>query len=194
MPINSDSQPNSYGHFKHTAYWTHQWVVMWKPYTWDCAYVHGCPVLAGGLELTLTKAGASRSEMAFKRTAHSCTLYRLGCNQKGTPDLQLRNNNTRHELILPVTSASTPQPGHHRWEIPTVFVGKPEGKGPLRRRMKNARIILKCILKKRDRRTCSGLMWLRIETSGGLLWKQQWTVGFHKMRGIWLADQLLASQ
>jgi len=105
-----------------------------------------------------------------------------------------RHDTTRHDLFLPVTSASTPQPVHHRWEIPTVFVGKREGKRPLGRRKKNVRIILKCISKKRDRRTCSGLMWPRIETSGGLLWKQQWTFGFHKMRGIsWLAVELLAS-
>jgi hypothetical protein len=32
-------------------------------------------------------------------------------------------------------------------------------------------------------------------TSVGLLWKPQWTFGFHKMRGIsWLSEELLASQ
>ena len=41
----------------------------------------------------------------------------------------------------------------------------------------------------------NGLIWLRIGTSGGLLWMRQWTFGFHKMRGIsWLAKKLLASQ
>jgi hypothetical protein len=41
----------------------------------------------------------------------------------------------------------------------------------------------------------SGFIWLRIGTSGGLLWTPQRTFGFHKRRGIsWLHEQLLASQ
>jgi len=32
-----------------------------------------------------------------------------------------------------------------------------------------------------------GSIWLRIWTSGGLLWTRWWTFGFHKSRGIsWL--------
>jgi hypothetical protein len=39
-----------------------------------------------------------------------------------------------------------------------------------------------------------GKVWTR-GTSGGLLWTQQWTFGFHKRRGIsWLAEWLLTSQ
>jgi hypothetical protein len=35
-----------------------------------------------------------------------------------------------------------------------------------------------------------GLIWLRTETSGGLLWTWYWTLGFHKMRKIsWLTEQ-----
>ena len=35
----------------------------------------------------------------------------------------------------------------------------------------------------------------RLESSGGLLWTRQRTVGFYKMRGIsWKAEELLASQ
>jgi hypothetical protein len=40
-----------------------------------------------------------------------------------------------------------------------------------------------------------GLIWLRIGTSGGLLWKRWWTFWFHKMLGSsWVAAQLAASQ
>jgi hypothetical protein len=40
-----------------------------------------------------------------------------------------------------------------------------------------------------------GLIWLRIWTSGGLLWTQQWTFGFHKMLGnSWAASEFAASQ
>jgi hypothetical protein len=40
-----------------------------------------------------------------------------------------------------------------------------------------------------------GWIWLRIGTSGGLLWTRYWTFGFHKMLGSsWGAAQLTASQ
>jgi hypothetical protein len=40
-----------------------------------------------------------------------------------------------------------------------------------------------------------GLIWLRIGTSGGLLWTRWWTFGFHKLVGsFWVAAQLAASQ
>jgi hypothetical protein len=40
-----------------------------------------------------------------------------------------------------------------------------------------------------------GMIWLRIGTSGGLLWTRQWTFEFHKMlRSSWVAAQLAASQ
>jgi hypothetical protein len=41
----------------------------------------------------------------------------------------------------------------------------------------------------------TGLTWLRIGTSGGLLWTRYWTFWFHKMLGSsWVAAQLAASQ
>jgi hypothetical protein len=41
----------------------------------------------------------------------------------------------------------------------------------------------------------TGSIWLRIGTSGGLLWTRWWTFGFHKMVGsYWVAAQLAASQ
>ena len=40
-----------------------------------------------------------------------------------------------------------------------------------------------------------GQIWLRIWTSGGLLWTRQRTLGFHKIRGIfWLVEELSASK
>jgi hypothetical protein len=41
----------------------------------------------------------------------------------------------------------------------------------------------------------TGSIWLKIGTSGGLLWTRQWTFGFHKMLGSsWVAVQFAASQ
>jgi hypothetical protein len=41
----------------------------------------------------------------------------------------------------------------------------------------------------------TGLIWLRIGTSGGLLWTRLWTFGFRKiLRNSWVAAQLAASQ
>jgi hypothetical protein len=41
----------------------------------------------------------------------------------------------------------------------------------------------------------SGLVWLRIGASGGLLWTRWWTFRFHKMLGSsWVAAHLDASQ
>jgi hypothetical protein len=36
----------------------------------------------------------------------------------------------------------------------------------------------------------TGFIWLRIETSGGLLWTRQWTFKFHKRR--WMVNFLTA--
>jgi len=57
------------------------------------------------------------------------------------------------------------------------------------------RIIWECILGKDGGKLRTGLIWLRIGTSDGLLWTRQWTFGFHKRHGIaWLAEWLTASQ
>jgi accessory gene regulator protein AgrB len=59
----------------------------------------------------------------------------------------------------------------------------------------NERIILKRILRKLIERAWSGLIWLRIGTSGMLLRTRQWTFGFHIMCRIFcLVEELLASQ
>jgi hypothetical protein len=75
-----------------------------------------------------------------------------------------------------------------------MLVWKPEAKRalgrPMRRREDNLRMNLMEI-----RWVWNGFVWLRIGTSGGLLWTQKWTFRFHKRRGIsWLAEWLLASQ
>jgi hypothetical protein len=51
------------------------------------------------------------------------------------------------------------------------------------------------MLKKEVKRVWTGFMWLRIGTSGGLLWTQQCTFNFHETRRIsWIAVPLLTSQ
>jgi hypothetical protein len=59
----------------------------------------------------------------------------------------------------------------------------------------DGRIILRWGFRKWDVGVWTGLGWLRIEIGGGHLWMRQWTLGLHKMRGIYLlAENRLASQ
>jgi hypothetical protein len=51
----------------------------------------------------------------------------------------------------------------------TIFMGRPKGKRSLGRSRHKWEIILKWILKKRDARDWTGLMWLRIGACGVLL-------------------------
>jgi hypothetical protein len=50
-----------------------------------------------------------------------------------------------------------------------VLVGKPEENRPLGRPRRNGWIILKWILERQNGVVWTGLIWLKIETSGGLL-------------------------
>jgi hypothetical protein len=50
-----------------------------------------------------------------------------------------------------------------------ILVGKPEGKRPLGRPRRRWEDIIKWILEKWDEVVWTGLTWLRIGTSGGLL-------------------------
>jgi hypothetical protein len=50
-----------------------------------------------------------------------------------------------------------------------ILVGIPEGKRPLGRLRRRWRIILRWILEREDGVVWTGLIWLRIGTSGGLL-------------------------
>jgi hypothetical protein len=59
----------------------------------------------------------------------------------------------------------------------------------------SGRLIWKWILRKQDRRVWTGLVWRRLRTAVGLLWKRQWTYEFHKMRGTsWLVEEVRTSQ
>ena len=52
----------------------------------------------------------------------------------------------------------------------------------------DGRLILRWLLMKWEGVVGTGWSWLRIGTGGGRLWGREWTLGFHKMRGIsWLA-------
>jgi hypothetical protein len=78
-----------------------------------------------------------------------------------------------------------------------VLVGKTEGKRPLGRLRYKWEDNIKMDLQEVgcwDVGVWTGLSWLRIGTGGRLLWMQWWTVGFHKMQGIyWPAANQLAS-
>jgi hypothetical protein len=53
-------------------------------------------------------------------------------------------------------------------------------------------LILYWFVRKQDGRVWTGFIWLRIWTSGELLWTRQWTFGFHKLlETSWQAKQLL---
>jgi hypothetical protein len=55
--------------------------------------------------------------------------------------------------------------------------------------------ISKWILERQDGIVWIGLIWLKIRTSGGLLWIRYWTFGFHEMLGSsWVAAQLMTPQ
>jgi hypothetical protein len=48
----------------------------------------------------------------------------------------------------------------------------------------NRMIILKCLLRKRDGKSCTGFIWFRRGTSGRLLWVWNCTFRFFEMREI----------
>jgi hypothetical protein len=50
-----------------------------------------------------------------------------------------------------------------------IFMGKPEGRRPLGRPRRAWWTILICILKKQNGNAWTGLIWLGIRTSGGLM-------------------------
>ena len=63
------------------------------------------------------------------------------------------------------------------------LVWKPEGKIHLIDRGVDGRIILKCILRKQVDRAWTGLIYLKIGASGGLLWTWWRIFSFHEMGG-----------
>jgi hypothetical protein len=80
----------------------------------------------------------------------------------------------------------------HTWEREVLrdLVQKLEGKDHYLKPICGCDNNIKMDLKMWVGRTWTGLMWLRIKTSGGLLWTRIWIFGFHKMWGIaWLARE-----
>jgi hypothetical protein len=76
-----------------------------------------------------------------------------------------------------------------------ILVGKPQRKRPLGRVSRKWVSNIKLDLREMKWDVWIGFIWLRIGTSGGLLWTRQWTFGFHKTLGSsWVAAQLAASQ
>jgi hypothetical protein len=68
-----------------------------------------------------------------------------------------------------------------------VLEGKPEGRRSFERPRYRWGIILKWILKKQDGRVWTGLVWLRIGISGGLLRTWQWKCGIYLTLGIFIS-------
>ena len=82
--------------------------------------------------------------------------------------------------------------GHRRGTY-RLWVGRTDWTRPLgilRNRWKDG---IKMDFKKWDRAGIE-LIWPNGGTGGGLLWKRQWTIAFHKMHGkSWLAENILSS-
>jgi hypothetical protein len=68
-----------------------------------------------------------------------------------------------------------------------VFIGRPEGKRSQGRLGAGGRITLRWTLGRKGSMGRTGFSWLRIGSSGGLLWTRWWTFGFHK-KGYFLTS------
>jgi hypothetical protein len=76
-----------------------------------------------------------------------------------------------------------------------VLVGKSEGKRPLGRTRRRWVGNIEIDLREIGLDGMDWLIWIRVGTSGGLLWTRWWNFWFHKMLGsYWIAAQLAASQ
>jgi hypothetical protein len=76
-----------------------------------------------------------------------------------------------------------------------ILVWKPEGNRLLGRPRSRWDENIRMDQRKYGRKVWTGFICFRIGTSGRLLWRRQWTFGFHKrLRTSWLAEWLLASQ
>ena len=75
------------------------------------------------------------------------------------------------------------------------LVGKPEGKGPLRRRRRRWMHNVGMDLQELEVGMWTELGWTLIGICGGLLWMRYWTFGFNKRRSIsYVASNLLDSE
>jgi hypothetical protein len=76
-----------------------------------------------------------------------------------------------------------------------ILVGKAEGTTSLWRPRHWWEDSIRMDLREWDGKVWTGFIWLRIRTSGGLLWTRSWTFGYRKRREIsWRAEWLLACQ
>ena len=66
----------------------------------------------------------------------------------------------------------------------SVLVGKRIGKGQLGRSRSKREDNIKLDLKEIGRVAYTGFIWIKIRESGELLWMRSWTLGLHKMTGI----------
>jgi hypothetical protein len=74
------------------------------------------------------------------------------------------------------------------------LLGKPEGNVPLGRPIRRWENNIKIDFKEIGREIWAAFIWLRVETSGGLLWRRHWTFGFSMMLGnSWMDERLMAS-
>jgi hypothetical protein len=68
----------------------------------------------------------------------------------------------------------------HAWGRGEVLVGRPERRRPLRRHRRRWEDYVKLDFWEKGSMGRTGFIWLRIGSSGGLLWTWWWTFGFRK--------------
>jgi len=72
-----------------------------------------------------------------------------------------------------------------------ILIGKPEGKRSFGRLRHWWEHNIKMDVREIGWEGVHGSIWLRIGTSGGILWTRSWTFGFHKRPEVsWLAEWL----
>jgi hypothetical protein len=82
-----------------------------------------------------------------------------------------------------------------RWEVFTGFwLGGPKARDHCEDLGVDGRITLSWTLGRKESMVRTGFSWLRIASSGGLVWTRWWTFGFHKKGYFWQAEWQSAFQ